>query len=100
MDWPTAILYLIKVCTRFGGYSFKDFHIPNEELTSSRDFSRISTISPACGDNRVRQTFSPGRVKSCGLRVYTRDLPASNKAIGEILRSSLRLDNVKKKFFK
>src|SRR5260221_11552303 len=68
----------------------------NEELASSRDFSQIGAISPTCGDNRVRQTFSPGWVKSCGLGVYTGYLSARNEAIGEALRIPIPYDGNKK----
>jgi len=81
-----VILYLIQVCAGFGGNTFEDFHILDEELTSSLDLSQVGTILPTRAKSRVDHAFSPGRVKTHGLRVYTGYLSASNETMGEILR--------------
>ena len=78
--------HLIQVCAGFGGDTLQDLHILNEELTSSLDLSQGGTVLPRREDNHVDQAFSPGRVKTCGLGVYTGYLSASNEAMGEILR--------------
>ena len=46
-------LYLVQVCTRFGGYILNSLHILNEELTSSLDCSGIGTFFPLCAESGV-----------------------------------------------
>ena len=76
-----------QVCTGFWGYAFDDLHILDEELTSSFDLSRIGTILPARAESHVGQALSPGRIKTCGLGVYTGHLTASDEAVGRLLGS-------------
>jgi len=71
--------YLVQVCTRFGGYTFKYLHVLNEQLTSSCDFGRVGTILPTRAKSCVHQAFPPGRVETCGLGVHTGYLSASNE---------------------
>jgi len=75
--------HLVQVCTRFRSGGFNDLLITKEELTSSCNFSRTSTVSPARGENNVYKTSSPDRVNTCGFGVHTRNLSASNEAILE-----------------
>jgi len=63
--------HLVQVCAGFGGYTFEDLHILNEKPTSSLDLSQVSTILPRRAGTRENHAFSPGRVKTCGLGVYT-----------------------------
>ena len=88
MDEAAIFLYLIQICTRFGSYTLNYLHILNEELTSSRDGGRISTIWPGCAEGRVHQAFSPRRIQTCRLRVYMRHLTASNEAVEKISQES------------
>ena len=81
MDGAAIFLYLVQICTRFGSYSLNYLHILNEELTSSCDGGRVSTIRPGCAESREHQAFSPRRVQTCRLRVHMRHLTASNEAV-------------------
>ena len=78
--------HLVQVCAGFGGYTFQDLHILNEELTSGLDVSQVGTVLPRRADSREDQALSPGRVKTCGIRVYTGYLSASDEAMGKVLR--------------
>jgi len=80
------VSHFVQICAGFGGYTFQDLHIVDEKLASSLDLGQDGTILPRRGESRVDQAFSPDRVKTCGLGIYTGYLSASNEALGELLR--------------
>ena len=74
--------YLVKVCARFRGYAFDDFHVSNDNLTSSFDLGQIGTLRPAPKENHEDQAVSPGRIETYGLGVRTGYLSAGYEAMG------------------
>ena len=89
--------HLVQVCAGFGGHTFEDLHLLNEELTSGLNLSQVGTILPRRANGREDQAFSPGRVKTCGLGVYAGHLSASDEAMGEILKIYSRFPGLWKK---
>jgi len=94
-DRDMLFSHLVQVCAGVGGYTLKDLHILNDELTSSLDLSQVGTVLPRRADSHVDQALPPGRVKARRLGVYTGYLSASNEATGEILRIYARFPGLR-----